>query len=102
MLGNEIVAKQEAYRFALKLGCNTWDYFYCGRCGTIWGRRFVPADKNPLHHYYNSLCQEHGGTNDMLMPFEWNDIDCLSRNVMAYLILHFPMENIDGMEPLDL
>jgi hypothetical protein len=63
-------------------------HYYCGICGDEWGMRVSPDFPNATHYFYRSRCFKHGGTEDMLNPYERHFmLDIFSTEVLAYLFL---------------
>lgn len=83
LVNDELVAIQQAYSYAyFKEDYYALTNFYCPRCGTVWGRRVQPDAPAPRHLYNDRPCGS-----DMILPWEWNYLEVLGPNVMAYLIL---------------
>lgn len=92
-----LVAVQPAYNTPFhKDRFHETKHFYCGICGKEWGLRIAPDFPETLHHFYKARCKEHSGKNDMLSPFEWDHLDLLSGEVLAYTLLQqVPKEGND-------
>lgn len=70
-------------------------HYYCGVCGDEWGLRIAPAFPDSPHYFYRSRCFKHGGVEDMLSPYESENLDIFSSSVLAYLILQQTQEVYD-------
>lgn len=93
LIHGSLVACQQAYTFAYhKETYHEVMHFYCPSCGDVWGTRVQPEAPASKHRYYRRMCEECGGLNDMLLPWEWSQLDVLAPNVMAYLILQKTQE----------
>lgn len=85
----ELVASQQYYLLpfsALSARARN-HYYYCSKCGEVWGKRIIPDAPRCRHFYQQSECKPCGGKEDMLFDFEKRDFSILSRNCIAYLIL---------------
>ena len=95
MVKGQLVASQRAYTFPfMKAHYREVRHFYCPTCGEVWGTRAIANAESPRHHFYSNLCKEHGGDQSMLNPYEWQHLDVLSPNVLAYLILSTDLEGL--------
>lgn len=93
-LGKDMIGLQQSYVPFKSENIPDCLYFYCGVCGEVWGKRIPLASETSHHYYHRRPCFKHGGSNDMLLPFEWGRLDLISENVMAGLILAFPEEEL--------
>lgn len=92
-VNDQLVATQASYNMPYcKENYHEVRHFYCGTCGNVWGVRIAPDYPSSNHHFYRSLCSEHGGKNDMLNPFEWENLDILGPEVLAYQLLQQTQE----------
>jgi len=88
MVNSKVVATQQAYVHAfMKESYRELKHYCCSKCGEVWGHRVVPDFVSPHHYFYREDCISCGGKGDMLTPWEAMNMDVLSPNVLAYLIL---------------
>jgi predicted RNA-binding Zn-ribbon protein involved in translation (DUF1610 family) len=88
LIRGNLVAQQQAYSHAyLKETYYEVKHFYCPICGDAWGLRVDNSARDMRHHFYSSECKDCGGEQNMLTPWEQDNIDILGPNVLAYLIL---------------
>lgn len=85
----KLAASQQAYEFVyMDDDFREVLHFYCSECGETWGTRTITGGSKPYHTYERSNCLACGGNCDMLLPFEWENLDLLSESVLAYHIIN--------------
>ena len=89
LVRGKLVASQQAYKlFGHKETCYEVRYYYCMKCGEVWGKRIDPSHPPTIHRFYPQTCLACGGDEgEMLNGWEWNNLDCLGANALAYVIL---------------
>lgn len=88
LIRDKLVASQESYSYPYMK--DTWRenrYFYCRKCGEVWGKRLDVGAESPSHYYIKSTCQNCGGLEDMRYPWEETHPEVHSASVLAHLLM---------------
>ena len=83
----KVVATQQSYSTLPNDKSEPVEHFYCPHCGEVWGERITPNLPVSYHHYFSEPCKDCGGKEEMIHPMEWNNLDFLGGEVLAYLFL---------------
>lgn len=88
LIRDKLVASQRCYSFPyMNRTFRENRYFYCPKCGEVWGKRIDVGSDKPRHFYLKEECQPCGGTEDMRYPWELSYPDVHSSSVLAHLLM---------------
>lgn len=93
LIRGNLVASQRSYSFPyMKDEFRENRYYYCSKCGEVWGKRLDAEAVHPSHFYIKRVCSPCGGVENMQYPWEEANLDVHSASVLAHLLMIYTQD----------